>query len=123
MKMWHETVGNVFLENKVFRDTYSQHRLRTENNMCPLQLWISGMAMLHDDTENDFFPFDTHYGVDWDGPAVLDNEDITVPPENCPLSEEQLALLKQSVDPLQDCEDYGVPLYVAVRNFVYAAIA
>lgn len=38
---------------------------------------------------------DTHYGVDWDGPAVLDNEDITVPPVNCPLSEEQLALLNK----------------------------
>ena len=34
-----------------FRDAYSQHRLRTERNMSPLQLWIAGMATIRDPTQ------------------------------------------------------------------------
>lgn len=33
----------------LFREGYAHHRLRTENNMSPLQLWISGLSVLNND--------------------------------------------------------------------------
>lgn len=59
------------------------------------------------------------YGVDWGGPVneIPDVELIDVHENNVDLSE-QVEDLKESVDPLSQCDDVGVSLYVAARAYV-----
>lgn len=35
----------------IFRESYSQHRIRGQNNRSPYQLWIQGMAHLQTDED------------------------------------------------------------------------
>ena len=63
------------------------------------------------------------YGIDWDGPPVVDvDEGVTVPSTTAPLSNEYMDTLRSMVDPLSECEDHGVTFYVAVREFVRAIL-
>ena len=41
-----------------------------------------------------------------------------MPTTLCPLSDEQFEVLKQLVDPLVPCDDHGIILYMAVREFI-----
>ena len=47
---------------------------------------------------------------------------MTVPPTNCPLSAQQLLELRDLIDPMQECDDYGVQLYVETKLFVHTCI-
>ena len=109
----------------IFRESYSHHRLRTENNMSPYQLWVRGMTQLNSDgtaiqgvMEGGTADL---YGIDWDGPCVVQmTEDVPVPTTNCPITQQQYEELNEMVDPIQICHDYGVSLYTAVRAYVHA---
>ncbi len=58
----------------------------------------------------------------WEGPTPHcdDIDCIEVPVTPSLLSHQQLVELKQTVDPLEQCDDLGVSLYVAARTFVRA---
>ena len=109
----------------IFRESYSHHKLRSEKNMTPYQLWIMGMAKLNTDVnaingalENEI---DDQYGIDWSGPCVAEsNESVDLPNTACPLSDQQVIALKEAVDPMQDCSDYGISFCTTTRAFVYA---
>lgn len=110
-----------------FRESYSQHRIRGQRNRSPYQLWIEGMANLNSDESaiigamEDSF---VDYGIDWDGPCVADvadNTGVQVPPTASPLSDHQMEQLKELVDPMLPCDDHGVTLYSAVKEFVNSA--
>ena len=45
-------------------------------------------------------------------------EDVSVPPTSSPLSDEQFQQLQQLVDPLVPCDDHGILLYNAAREFI-----
>ena len=63
------------------------------------------------------------YGIDWNGPLSVDNDNIvTVPDTECPLFPEQFSILQATIDPLQSCEDFGVQIYIETREFVYTCI-
>ena len=38
------------------------------------------------------------------------------------LNDYELQALREVVDPLQECDDYGVELYLIAREFVYEAV-
>ena len=109
----------------IFRESYSHHKLRSESNMTPYQLWIMGMAKLNADMnavnaalENEI---DYQYGIDWSGPCVAEvHDNVDLPDTACPLSDQQMIDLKGAVDPMQDCIDHGVSFYTTTRAFVYA---
>lgn len=58
--------------------------------------------------------------MDWGGPVseFPDVELIDVPENTVDLTEQQVEDLKESVDPLSQCDDVGVSLYVAARAYV-----
>ena len=60
--------------------------------------------------------------MDWTGPTSCDDdcEDdaIVVPATTCPISENDFTELKQRVDPLCACDDYGMGLYLTTVQFV-----
>uniref|UniRef100_A0A1X7THR8 Uncharacterized protein n=1 Tax=Amphimedon queenslandica TaxID=400682 RepID=A0A1X7THR8_AMPQE len=61
------------------------------------------------------------YGIDWCGPAVLNKDEecgVSVPCTRNPLQPHELAVLKNLVDPLDDCDDMGVGFYVLLKEFI-----
>ena len=58
------------------------------------------------------------YGIDWEGPISPDIESVNVPDTECPFSTDQLDLLKETINPLEESDDYGVQLYITTRMFV-----
>ena len=62
------------------------------------------------------------YGMDWNGPAVVNHETVVIPDTETPLSPAQLDLLRHTINPMEECDHYGISLYVATQAFVYSII-
>jgi hypothetical protein len=116
-----------------FVDQWNHHGLRTENYQSPLQLFVSRSLELMNSNltaTRDLFPVaessDTllHPTGDSDTTAssalTMDMEHaVTVPATTCPLSEEHVAELRTTVDPLDDTEDeLGVTVYRRTVDFI-----
>ena len=62
------------------------------------------------------------FGIDWSGPCactVGDEVEVSVPRTACTLTDEEMAYLKQTVDPMDSCNDGGIGLYTAARCIVH----
>ena len=92
-----------------------------------MQLWTRGLAqesggdaaiqgVLGESLED--------YGIDWSGPvpAETDSEIVEIPVTQNPLTPQQMDDLVQAVDPLEQCDDLGVSLYMMARTFVNECI-
>lgn len=118
-----------------FKDAWNYHPLSTERNLSPMQLWVRGIAASGFVEDAVGVSFDYHvkpsnkymystpliifqdvedYGIDWDGPLVLEEDDaeqVTVPESTCPLTEEEYRILEDTVSPLAESQTYGLDLY------------
>uniref|UniRef100_A0A1X7UQ71 Uncharacterized protein n=1 Tax=Amphimedon queenslandica TaxID=400682 RepID=A0A1X7UQ71_AMPQE len=97
----------------LFRETYSQHRMRTEGNRSPLQLWISGMATMNDTDVVNTSDYDCRYGINCD---ALCHCNVMMIMRH--LFNRYLALLLMSnwyykdIDVLEVRDHFGVGLYI-----------
>ncbi|CAB5201751.1 unnamed protein product [Rhizophagus irregularis] len=100
---------------------WNKHKIRTEGNLTPEQLFTTGMMKcgyrgMEDSNIN---PFD--YGIDFDGPIPTENNDNTVfvdEPRNI-LTRQQMVLLQSHINPLEDDnEGYGINIYNKTVQFV-----
>jgi hypothetical protein len=69
----------------MFRTGWAHHKVRTEGNRSPQQLWILGFHSIAeaDDDVLSGLDFDWQsYGIDWEGPVPTDDENIVVVPED-----------------------------------------
>uniref|UniRef100_A0AAZ1XAE5 Integrase core domain-containing protein n=1 Tax=Oreochromis aureus TaxID=47969 RepID=A0AAZ1XAE5_OREAU len=89
----------------VFRQGWDNHPLRTERNLSPQQLWTLG---LHQN------PVDTPDTVELDG----SNPGVILPSVECPLSEEDMARLRDTVNVTRPSQSHGRDIYLDVLNFV-----
>ena len=65
------------------------------------------------------------YGVDWDGPIPIDNDQpcINIPSVDSPISEENLSELVSSFDVENHSSDcHGVDLYLQVLDFIESCV-
>jgi hypothetical protein len=60
----------------MFRSAWGSHKLRTENNCSPNQLWIQGMQHVVND-EDDELDVEV-YGIDFDEPVPLETDAVTL---------------------------------------------
>ena len=51
-----------------------------------------------------------------------DHATVEVPVTGNPLQEEDYALLRGSIDPLRNSDDYGVDTYLEALNFIHAKV-
>ena len=60
------------------------------------------------------------FGIDWDGPLPLEEEEVrvVVPECPCPLTDVQLDELSTIVSPLSSSTNYGIDLYQSVVQYV-----
>ena len=63
-------------------------------------------------------------GIDFNAPCATQIEDdVDVPDTRCPLTEQQLLQLKECIDPMQTCCDFGLSLYAATRAYMFIPVA
>ncbi|GBB83315.1 hypothetical protein RclHR1_10040004 [Rhizophagus clarus] len=93
---------------------WNKHKIRTEGNLTPEQLFTKGMMTcgyrgMEDSNINPY-----EYGIDFDGPISTENSDNTVfvdEPRNI-LTQQQMVLLQSLVNPLEDDnKGYGINIY------------
>ena len=136
----------INLALSIFQQSYSHHRLRTAGNQTPYQLWISGMMSRSGDEEAvqgvmvsvcvpledlalTLLMYRYNYiririRIDWDGPTVVDDDTelVQVPDIPTPLTDQQMNALSVAVDPLEQCDEFGVSLYETTYRFVQACV-
>ena len=88
---------------------WNNHSLSTENNLSPLQIYTaySQGSELFDEVIHP-----TLYGYDSNAPQSNEEEGVVVPETVIPLSESSLNQLNATINPLQDCNDFGKQLYL-----------
>ena len=110
-----------------FRLGWNHHGVSTEGNQSPYQIWIVGV--LSDDyggytaVEDIRNPDLTAYGVEsgslaMGAPENDVNNIVTLLEQNCPLNEEQLQILAGEIDPLSNCSNFRVDIYLRAINCV-----
>lgn len=108
-----------------FMQGYNNHGLRTEGSWTPLQIWVNA-ALRRDRTGVMLLarlkldePIDdlVMYGIDPDAPPPDEEEyALQIPDTSLNVTEEQIAVMNLVFDPLEDCNDYGVGLYIELRE-------
>ncbi|XP_076840674.1 uncharacterized protein LOC143485214 isoform X2 [Brachyhypopomus gauderio] len=63
-----------------FKDGWNHHRLRTEENQSPLQLWMQNQLEGYQDPPQ----VDMEYGIDWEDPHGYHHEGVAVPEVQLP---------------------------------------
>ena len=108
-----------------FRLGWNHHCLRTEGNKTPYQIWIAGVIgdayRGYTAVQDILNPDLTVYGVGRDSTDLCvndDNETVTVLEPNCPLSEDQISILKGEIDPLSNSTNFGVDIYLRTVHCV-----
>ena len=90
---------------KSFQLAWNHHPLSTEQNHSPMQLYTQGAI------GNELFEDLQFYGIDHEEPLQEDETDeVTVP---ATISQRSLEYLLNTVNPLQECSDNGIQLYVS----------
>ena len=107
---------------KEFAAAFNNRPIRTENNWSPNKIWINGMinpsnegqTALRDPATGEAVPENIDlYGVDWDGTLPVERVNmVEVDPPRCPIEQDMLDLLQQTVNPLQESNVYGIDLYM-----------
>ena len=60
------------------------------------------------------------FGIDWDGPlpSDVDSDEVSVPSITVGLSPTDMDELIHTINPLDECDDYGINLYMQCVLFV-----
>ena len=101
----------------IFREGWNHHRIRTESNLTPHQLYVQGTLIMHSSGLSvlDFLDdVDDMYGVDDvdDVEASVGGpETVTVPECILTVSDALLQELAQRINPLSASDNYGIDIY------------
>ena len=99
-----------------FKAAWNSHGLRTERGCTPNQLFTAGALRLRHSgmAALDFFETVTvEYGNEGNGAALdSDDEGIVIPRSSLQLTDAQLHELRETVNPLNESNDYGISLYM-----------
>ena len=113
----------------LLQEGFDNHPLRTESNMTPVQLWVSGLNNLDAATEeisNSAERCMDAYGIDYEGPLPSERIDgetwnensVEVPEIACPVSDAQVQQLRTIINPLGASSSYGIDIYVRTVQLV-----
>ena len=98
---------------ELFCAGWDNHQIRTARNLTPNRMWVTGQISYHPDNDLSIVPDD--YGIDFEGPVVIeDGNVINVPEIPSLLSNEQVEDISKDVDILGDSESFGIDKYVTV---------
>ena len=110
-----------------FMGAFNNHRLSTEHNWTPNQIWVNGMMdegnplRIHDRNSLDSNPSDIEYfGEDPQGPAAVGDGDnsVVVSPVEIPHSSEISRCVLEHFNLNQPSTDFGIEIYTQVLTFI-----
>ena len=105
-----------------FQNAWNHHGVRTERRMTPHQLFTSGMLRLcHSGlTAMDLFEnVESQYGNEEEGLIPeADEGQVDVPQNRIELTSTQFQQLQDSIDPMDECSNYGISIYLDVIRFL-----
>lgn len=110
---------------------YNNHPISSCQNQTPVQLFHQGIFQMYNASltgiesvfeQSEQWEF---FGIDADGdpPTCEDDGEVHVPHTPHPLTRDQVAALREAVDPLEDDGCHGYHLYVTTRSFVTRMLA
>lgn len=107
----------------VFCSSWNDHGMRTERGQTPKQLFTAGVLRLRHSglVALDFFErVSDNYGTGEEGSGATDDSEsgVPVPRISVTPTDDQMTNLRESVDPLASCDDYGVSLYSRALELV-----
>ena len=115
-----------------FRAGWNSHKITTECEYTPHQLYIQGMmrrsggnlSMVRDVFDQGQVDVEG-FGYDPDGPVpeIRTNNDVRIPSIVCPLTQDEVQELEGEVNPSGPCPNYGISCYLATRNHVNSALS
>ena len=106
-----------------FVQSWNHHGMQTERGLTPHQLFTSGSLRLQNagSTALDFFEevLDT-YGIEDTGNVSMDSDEqgVEVPPIDTQISEQQMGILRNLVNPLESSEEFGIDLFESTKAFM-----
>ena len=104
---------------QTFKQAWNHHALSTECGWSPMQLFTAYSLgnPLFEEAHID----EQSYGIDVSSDDVEDDSEreVSVPQTASPLSDENLVILRSSVNPLQSSSEYGVDLYIDTIKLVF----
>ena len=110
---------------QVFREGWNYHRIRTEHNLSPHQLFVQGALQLQRSQLHalDFFDHvDAMYGIELEESEINipsdDEYTVYIPPNSFQLTEEVLLQLQATVNPLAESHNFAIELYLEVLHFI-----
>ena len=109
---------------KEFRNSWNNHPMRTTSHKSPIQLFTAGLLLLQNSqlSAMDFFEdVEEAYGIDPQGPVSVASDDssgIEIPQSTLHFFEQDLHILKQTVDPCAPSDDYGIDLYERTLQYI-----
>ncbi|XP_062309978.1 uncharacterized protein LOC134014403 [Osmerus eperlanus] len=101
-----------------FRNGWDHHPLRTEGNMTPNQLWALGQIHQPIPVPDHMAGIDMPL-IEWENSGLTPDchSSIVVPDIESPLTDEQMAALREAVDPRALSQAYGCEIYIAAVHF------
>jgi len=93
--------------------TWNNHKISTEKNLSPIQLYTQGMLQCGYRGMEDNNVDPNEYGIDYNGPVSDDGDNtVTFDEPVTILNNYQMALLRSRINPLgEDQEGYGINIY------------
>ncbi|KAM9468695.1 uncharacterized protein Hap1MRO34_013323 [Clarias gariepinus] len=106
----------------LFRDTWDNHPIRTEGSMTPNQLWAMG-SVYHPVPEPIMEGLSVPH-IDWESSGLSADEhtSIVIPTTECPLTDGQMAALREAVDPKATSQIFGWDIYLAALQFCQSIV-
>ena len=116
-------IPRIYSALSQFRAGWNNHRIRTEHNLSPEQLFTAGVLRLQRSglVALDFLErVEENYGTGEDGlpPSSEDYSGVEVPEVGLSLDSEQYMDLRQLVDPLKESNNYGIDVYEETLHFL-----
>ena len=105
-----------------FQDGWNHHGIRTASNLSPQQLFTQAALRLHSSglVALDFFDkVSDDFGISDDDPMpAAESESVVVPEVQFSLQDTAFQQLKETIDPLQQSDSYGIDIYTSVKVFI-----
>ena len=109
-------------------EAYNNHRLSTEHNWIPNQIWYNSMSNPVNPITNDLVDEETnyiqYYVEDSEGlyPIDPDVNNVVVSAVDVPLAEKINNLMRNSTDPVRESPDMGIDIYLAVLGLIHETL-
>ena len=105
-----------------FQEGWNHHGIRTSGHLSPQQLFTEGALRLYSSglVALDFFDnVSSTFGTSDDDPMPpIESDSVIVPETRFSLEPALFEQLKRTIDPLQQSENYGIDIFIAVKQYI-----